>query len=64
MVHEEAPEPEYEPAAQLTQVPELVAPVAAQTYLRRFEALVGAPIALVSTGPDREETIVLQRPFD
>ncbi len=39
-------------------------PAAAQTYLRRFEALVGAPIALVSTGPDREETIVLQRPFD
>jgi adenylosuccinate synthase len=39
-------------------------PIAAQTYLRRFEALVGAPIALVSTGPDREETIVLQRPFD
>jgi adenylosuccinate synthase len=39
-------------------------PPAAQNYLRRFEALVGAPIALVSTGPDREETIVLQRPFD
>ena len=39
-------------------------PLAAQNYLRRFEALVGAPIALVSTGPDREETIVLQRPFD
>jgi adenylosuccinate synthase len=39
-------------------------PRAAQNYLRRFEALVGAPIALVSTGPDREETIVLQRPFD
>jgi adenylosuccinate synthase len=39
-------------------------PAAAQNYLRRFEALVGAPIALVSTGPDREETIVLQRPFD
>jgi len=39
-------------------------PIAAQNYLRRFEALVGAPIALVSTGPDREETIVLQRPFD
>ncbi len=38
-------------------------PKAAQTYLRRMEALVGAPIALVSTGPDREETIVLQRPF-
>ncbi len=39
-------------------------PVEAQTYLKRFEALVGAPIALVSTGPDREETIVLRRPFD
>jgi adenylosuccinate synthase len=39
-------------------------PLAAQKYLRRFETLVGAPIALVSTGPDREETIVLQRPFD
>jgi adenylosuccinate synthase len=39
-------------------------PAAAQNYLRRFETLVGAPIALVSTGPDREETIVLQRPFD
>jgi adenylosuccinate synthase len=39
-------------------------PRAAQNYLRRFETLVGAPIALVSTGPDREETIVLQRPFD
>ena len=39
-------------------------PKAAQTYLRRMETLVGAPIAIISTGPDREETIVLQRPFD
>lgn len=38
-------------------------PSNAQAYLRRLEALVGAPIALVSTGPDREETIVLQQPF-
>lgn len=38
-------------------------PIAAQNYLRRMEALVGVPIALVSTGPDREETIVLQHPF-
>ena len=38
-------------------------PINAQRYLRRLEALVGAPIALVSTGPDREETIVLQQPF-
>ena len=38
-------------------------PKNAQTYLRRLETLVGAPIALVSTGPDRVETIVLQQPF-
>ena len=38
-------------------------PANAQKYLRRLEALVGAPIALISTGPDREETIVLRHPF-
>jgi adenylosuccinate synthase len=38
-------------------------PVNAQKYLRRMEALVGTPIALVSTGPDREETILVQHPF-
>jgi adenylosuccinate synthase len=36
----------------------------AQKYLRRLEELVKAPIALISTGPDREETIVLRHPFD
>jgi adenylosuccinate synthase len=30
----------------------------------RLEALVGAPVALISTGPDREETIVLKHPFE
>ena len=39
-------------------------PKAAQAYLRRLEALVDAPIAIISTGPDREETIVLRHPFD
>jgi adenylosuccinate synthase len=39
-------------------------PKAAQAYLRRLEALVEAPIALISTGPDREETIVLRHPFE
>jgi adenylosuccinate synthase len=39
-------------------------PKAAQTYLRRLEQLVGAPIAIISTGPDRVETIVLKHPFD
>ena len=38
-------------------------PVNAQKYLRRLETLVGAPIAIISTGPDREETIVLKHPF-
>jgi adenylosuccinate synthase len=39
-------------------------PKNAQSYLRRLEALVGAPVALISTGPDREETIVLRHPFE
>ncbi|HSJ99270.1 MAG TPA: adenylosuccinate synthase, partial [Myxococcota bacterium] len=38
-------------------------PKNAQSYLKRLEALVEAPIALISTGPDREETIVLNHPF-
>jgi adenylosuccinate synthase len=38
-------------------------PANARSYLKRLEALVGAPIVLVSTGPDRDETIVLQHPF-
>jgi adenylosuccinate synthase len=39
-------------------------PRTAQTYLRRLEELVGAPLAIISTGPDRNETIVLRNPFD
>ncbi|HLS80735.1 MAG TPA: adenylosuccinate synthase [Steroidobacter sp.] len=39
-------------------------PKNAQDYLRRLEVLVGAPIAIISTGPDRRETIVLQNPFE
>ena len=39
-------------------------PAAAQKYLRRLETLVEAPVALISTGPDREETIVLKHPFE
>lgn len=38
-------------------------PAAALDYIRRIEALVGAPIDIISTGPDREETIVLRHPF-
>ena len=38
-------------------------PVNAKAYLKRIEEVCGAPVAIVSTGPDREETIVLQHPF-
>ena len=38
-------------------------PANAQNYLRRMEQACGAKIALVSTGPDRDETIVLSHPF-
>ena len=38
-------------------------PKAAQNYLKRMEALCGVPVDMISTGPDREETIVLRHPF-
>lgn len=38
-------------------------PVNAQAYLRRLEALIDTPIDLISTGPDRADTIVLRDPF-
>jgi len=38
-------------------------PTNARAYLRRIEALAGVPIAMVSTGADRDETIVLHHPF-
>jgi adenylosuccinate synthase len=38
-------------------------PPATQNYLKRLEELVGVPIQIVSVGPDREETMVLQNPF-
>lgn len=38
-------------------------PVNARNYIRRLEQLTGAPIDIISTGPDRVETIVLRHPF-
>lgn len=38
-------------------------PQAARNYIKRLEELVGAPIDIISTGPDRVETIVLRHPF-
>ena len=38
-------------------------PVNARAYILRVEELVGAPIDIISTGPDRNETIVLRHPY-
>lgn len=38
-------------------------PVQAQNYLKRIEEVSGIPIDMVSTGPDRDETILLRHPF-
>jgi adenylosuccinate synthase len=39
-------------------------PKTARAYLERLQELAGAPIDIISTGPDREQTIVLRHPFD
>ncbi|MEN6584448.1 MAG: adenylosuccinate synthase, partial [Sulfuricella sp.] len=39
-------------------------PEKARAYLARMEAICGVPIDIISTGPDREETIVLRHPFE
>ncbi|MBR9814894.1 adenylosuccinate synthase, partial [bacterium] len=38
-------------------------PAAAKAYLARVEELVETPVAIVSTGPDRKHTIVLEHPL-
>ena len=39
-------------------------PQEARDYIKRLEVLIEAPIDIVSTGPDRVETIVLRNPYD
>ena len=39
-------------------------PANAQAYLAKLEELVGVPIDIISTGPDRRETIIKRHPFD
>lgn len=46
----------------ITDVNEL--PENATSYLARIEELAGVPISIISTGPDREQTIVKQHPFE
>ncbi|MFX7140220.1 adenylosuccinate synthetase, partial [Acinetobacter baumannii] len=38
-------------------------PEAARQYLKRIEEVVGIPIDMISTGPDRDETILLRHPY-
>jgi adenylosuccinate synthase len=38
-------------------------PVKARQYLERVQEMIGVPIDMVSTGPDRDHTIVLRHPF-
>jgi adenylosuccinate synthase len=38
-------------------------PAEARAYIKRMEDLCGVPVDMISTGPDREETIVLRHPF-
>lgn len=38
-------------------------PKAAQDYLERLEEICEIPIDMISTGPDRDDTIVLRHPF-
>jgi adenylosuccinate synthase len=39
-------------------------PANARAYIERIQEVVGAPIDIISTGPDRVETIVLRHPFN
>jgi adenylosuccinate synthase len=50
-----------EPTAGITDFDKL--PLNARRYLARLEELVEVPIDIVSTGPDRAQTIVLKHPF-
>jgi adenylosuccinate synthase len=39
-------------------------PEEARSYLARIEELAGVPVDIISTGPDREQTIIKQHPFE
>ena len=38
-------------------------PLAARNYIRRIEEITGVPVDIISTGPDRDETMILRHPF-
>ncbi|KGK01063.1 adenylosuccinate synthase [Thalassotalea sp. ND16A] len=45
-----------------TSVAEL--PANAKAYIKRIEEITGVPVDIISTGPDRNETMILVNPFD
>jgi adenylosuccinate synthase len=60
-VYEEQPGWE-ESTVGITRLEEL--PGNARSYLERIEELAGVPIDIISTGPDRAETIIKHHPFE
>jgi adenylosuccinate synthase len=39
-------------------------PAQAIKYVRRVEELIGAPVAVLSTSPERDDTILMRNPFE
>jgi adenylosuccinate synthase len=39
-------------------------PAQAIKYVRRVEELIGAPVAVLSTSPERDDTILMKNPFE
>ena len=39
-------------------------PATAVKYIRRIEELISVPVALLSTSPERDDTILVKDPFD
>ena len=38
-------------------------PATAIKYIRRLEELIGAPVAMLSTSPERDDTVLVRDPF-
>lgn len=38
-------------------------PIQAKEYIKEIENLIGCPVSIISVGPEREQTIVLQNPY-
>jgi adenylosuccinate synthase len=39
-------------------------PKNAQNYISKLEELCDVPVHIISTGPERDETILIKHPFD